>query len=260
MSAPINVFIHGLGKVGRAVRAAAAADARVNVVGTIDIAAPDATARAPDAALLARADAVIDFSRGDAVWPLVETVARERKAVRVVTGTSGWDADEGRIRAAVRDAGLYFLYGANFSLGTAVFMRLAEIAADLFGRAGGFDVAVLDVHHRHKADMPSGTARKIAAGILARFPGKTEALYGAGAGPVSPHQVHVASLRVGENKGFHEVRFDADGEVVTLSQQTRDRGAYGVGALAALKWLTRQKEPGYYTFDDVLEETVYGKG
>lgn len=255
----LKIIVHGLGKVGRKVRDLAAADAEVEVVATIDAAAPDATARDLTAAILDGADVVVDFTRGDAVLPLVETVARAGGNVRVVSGTSGWQNDEARVREVVARSGLYFLYGANFSLGTALFARAVAFAADIFGRAGAFDVALRDVHHRHKADMPSGTALHLARAILAHFPEKKEVVTGHAAGPLGREQLHVTCLRVGENLGFHEVVFDASAEVITISHQTRDRGAYAAGALRAAKWLARRAEPGFYTFDQLVEEMLYGK-
>jgi 4-hydroxy-tetrahydrodipicolinate reductase len=247
-----------LGKVGKEVRARARADEGFAVVGAVDVendAAEFATfAEAP----LDDVDMVIDFSGGDAVLALVEAAAAADPSPRLVVGSSGWGGDEGKVRRGVFERGLFFLHGANFSVGTAVFMRLANAAAELFARAGGFDVALLDVHHRHKKDMPSGTALKIAAAVAERTAEKSGVLTGVADRPISSDELHVASLRVGENMGYHELIFDAAGEVVRLSQQTRNRAVYAAGAIMAAKWLMRQKEPAFYTFDRALEDMLYG--
>ncbi|NIT36037.1 MAG: 4-hydroxy-tetrahydrodipicolinate reductase [candidate division Zixibacteria bacterium] len=256
----VKLIIHGLGKVGKLVRSYAQEDADVDVVATVDAESADAEVAELTEAILTEAEVIIDFTHGDAVPRLVETVAAFKPQVRVVVGTSGWEGDEDRVRQVVRDAGLFFLYGANFSVGTAIFMRLANVAAELFDRAGGFDVAVLDVHHRHKKDMPSGTAKKIAAAVLERTASKASILTGIAERPIAPDEIHVNCLRLGENKGYHELYFDAPSEVVRLSQQTRDRGVYAAGALTAAKWLMRQREPAFYTFDQALEDILYGQG
>ncbi len=256
----IKLIVHGLGKVGALVHSYAEADADVAVVGVVDRENAEADFATPAEAPLAETQVIIDFTHADAVAGLVETVAAVNPRARVVVGTSGWEGDEERVRQIVRDGRLFFLYGANFSLGTAIFMRLANVAAELFDRAGGFDVAVLDVHHRHKEDMPSGTAKKIAAAVLERTASKAKILTGVAERPIAPDELHVNCLRLGENKGYHELYFDAPSEVVRLSQQTRDRGVYAAGAITAAKWLMRQREPAFYTFDQALEDILYGKG
>lgn len=255
---PIRLLIHGLGKVGKEVRSRAEADEDLAVVGAVDEEVCDAEFATLAEAPLAEADVVIDFSHGDAVLGLVEAAAAVDSPPRLVIGTSGWGSDEDRVRGVVLERGLFLLHGANFSVGTAVFMRLANAAAELFARAGGFDVALLDVHHRHKQDMPSGTALKIAEAVAERTASKSGILTGGGDRPVAPDELHVASLRVGENMGYHELIFDAPGEVVRLSQQTRGRDVYAAGAIAAAKWLMRREEPAFYTFDQVLEDMLYG--
>lgn len=257
---PIKLIVHGLGKVGSLVRSYAEGGAEFDVVAAVDAESAAADYAALAEAPLVEAEAIIDFTHADAVLGLVETVAAVNPRVRLVVGTSGWEGDEERVRQVVRDAGLFFLYGANFSVGTAIFMRLANVAAELFDRAGGFDVAVLDVHHRHKKDMPSGTAKKIAEAVLERTGAKAKILTGITERPIAPDELHVNCLRLGENKGYHELYFDAPSEVVRLSQQTRDRGVYAAGALTAAKWLVRQREPAFYTFDQALEDMLYGQG
>lgn len=254
----LKLIVHGLGKVGTLVRSRAEADAAFDVVCAVDAENAEAEYASARDAPLAGADVIIDFSRADALAGLLEAVAAADPRPHVVVGTSGWERDEEHVRQIVRDGRLFFLYGANFSVGTAIFMRLANVAAELFDRAGGFDVAVLDIHHRHKKDMPSGTAKKIAAAVLERTASKARILTGVAERPIAPDELHVSCLRLGENKGFHELYFDAPSEVVRLSQQTRDRGVYAAGALAAAKWLTRQREPAFYTFDQALEDILYG--
>lgn len=254
----IKLIVHGLGKVGALVRSHAEADGAFDVVCAVDAENADADFAAAGEAPLADADVIVDFSHADALAGLLEAVAAADPRPRVVVGTSGWEGDEARVRQIVRDARLFFLYGANFSVGTAIFMRLANVAAELFDRAGGFDVALLDVHHRHKKDMPSGTAKKIAAAVLERTTSKARILTGVVDRAIAPDELHVNCLRLGENKGYHELYFDAPSEVVRLSQQTRDRGVYAAGALAAAKWLMRQHEPAFYTFDQALEDILYG--
>jgi 4-hydroxy-tetrahydrodipicolinate reductase len=247
-----------LGKVGKEVRRCAEADEDLAVVGAVDETNDDVEFAALAEAPLRDVDVVIDFSGGDAVLALVEAAAAADPSPRLVVGSSGWGGDEKTVRRIVLERDLSFLHGANFSIGTAVFMRLADAAADLLARAGGFDVALLDVHHRHKKDMPSGTALRIAAAVAESTAEKTGILTGTADRPIASDELHVACLRVGENMGYHELIFDAPGEVIRLSQQTRGRDVYAVGAILAAKWLMRREEPSFYTFDQALEDMLYG--
>ena len=252
MNTPLRLAIHGLGKVGELVRAEAESDPDIQLVAVIDRSHPGATFSDIGQAELADCDGLIDFSAGAAVTDLL-TAARSFPRLRIVTGSSGWLGALPEIKETVERQGGYFLYGANFSVGTAFFMEIARYAAALFGQLDGYDAALLDIHHRGKPDMPSGTALALAQKLTDAMPAKTEPLIGLADRAVQTDELHVAALRLGANKGFHQVWFDAAEETVTLSQQTHDRSVYAKGSLLALKWLMAQTTPGYYTFDHVLE-------
>jgi 4-hydroxy-tetrahydrodipicolinate reductase len=253
---PIRLIVHGLGKMGQLVLDQSRSDRAFEVVTTIDPNHPDADVKTIEQTSLSHTDALIDFTSGEAVLPIVQAAAGQNPELKIIIASSNWDQAKEQVKELVQKNQLYFLYGANFSVGTALFMRLVNEAADLFSRFKGYDVGLLDIHHRHKADMPSGTAKTIAQNIIDRFPAKKSILYGHADRRIEPDELHVNCLRLGENKGFHEVYFDNESEVIQLSQQTRDRGSYAAGALLAAKWLMKQTTPGYYTFDQVIEEMV----
>jgi 4-hydroxy-tetrahydrodipicolinate reductase len=79
---------------------------------------------------------------------------------------------------------------------------------------------------------------------------KNKILYGMQDRAIEKDELHVNCLRLGENKGFHEVIFDSEAEVIKIANQTRDRGGFARGAIMGMKWLMDQDEPGYYTFDE----------
>jgi 4-hydroxy-tetrahydrodipicolinate reductase len=201
--------------------------------------------RRHDPAALAGADLVIDATRGDAVAANIEA-ALEAGVRRFVIATTGWAADRPSVDAALQQRGATAVVAANFSLGVALFGRLVETAADLFGSVEGFDPYLLEWHRRTKADRPSGTALDLAARLAARHPGLT-----------GPDDLEVVSIRAGASPGMHLVGFDAAGETVELRLTARDRTAYATGILAATDWLRlAPRAPGIHTFDPVVDELL----
>lgn len=198
-----------------------------------------------DRAALAGADLVVDASRGDAVRVNVET-ALEAGVRRFVIATTGWASDRDAVDRALRDADAAAVVSANFSLGVALFARLVETAAELFGAVPGFDPFLVEWHRRAKADRPSGTALELARRLTARHPGLA-----------SVDDLEVVSIRAGASPGMHLVGFDAAGETVELRLTARDRTAYATGVLAAADWLRQTaRSPGIHPFDPVVDELL----
>ena len=191
------------------------------------------------------ADLIIDATHGAAVASNVEA-AIEAGVRRFVIATTGWAADRPAVEAALERAGAAAIVAANFSLGVALFGRLVETAAELFGAVEGFDPYLLEWHRRAKVDRPSGTALDLAARLTAHHPGLT-----------SSDDLEVVSIRAGASPGMHLVGFDAAGETVELRLTARDRTAYATGILAATDWLRRApRAPGMHGFDAVVDELL----
>jgi 4-hydroxy-tetrahydrodipicolinate reductase len=197
-----------------------------------------------DRAALAGADVVIDASRGEAVRGNVES-ALDAGVRRFVIATTGWAFDSEPVGRALREAEAAAVVSANFSLGVALFARLVESAAELFGAVAGFDPFLVEWHRRAKADRPSGTALDLARRLTARHPG------------LAGDDLEVVSIRAGASPGMHLVGFDAVGETVELRLTARDRTAYATGVLAAADWLRRApRAPGIHAFDPVVDELL----
>ncbi len=198
-----------------------------------------------DRAALTGADLVIDASRGEAVRGNVES-ALDAGVRRFVIATTGWAFDSEPVGRALRDAEASAVVSANFSLGVALFARLVENAAELFGAVAGFDPFLVEWHRRAKADRPSGTALDLARRLTARHPGLA-----------ASDDLEVVSIRAGASPGMHLVGFDAVGETVELRLTARDRTAYATGVLAAADWLRRApRAPGIHPFDPVVDELL----
>jgi 4-hydroxy-tetrahydrodipicolinate reductase len=200
--------------------------------------------------VFAKADGVLDFTAPAATLGLAELAAQAR--IVHVIGTTGLSADdETRIKAAARHA--VIVKSGNMSLGVNLLAALVRQAAKALGP--DFDIEVLEMHHRHKVDAPSGTAlflgqaaaegRGIDLGhhsIRARD-GQT--------GPRKRGDIGFATLRGGSVVGKHSVIFAGEGETVELVHTATDRALFARGAVHAALW-GRDKKPGLYSMSDVL--------
>jgi len=176
---------------------------------------------------------VVDFTRPGPLAELAGIAADSGCAI--VSGTTGLTEEAERAIAEAAEK-VAVVHAPNMSLGVNLLYRLAAEAAASLGATA--DVGLVDVHHRHKVDAPSGTAIRIADTIRA-------------ARPAGARDVDVQSLRIGEITGVHEVTFALDHEIVTLRHEALDRGVFAQGALAAAVFAA-QAPPGRYGMNDVL--------
>lgn len=173
-------------------------------------------------------DVAIDFSLPDA-FDAILALCRSRGAA-LVSGTTGLDdAQRARLQAAAAD--IPVLWSANFSLGVAVLADLVQRAASTLR---DWDCDIVEAHHVHKKDAPSGTALRLGEAVVA---GGGDARY--------------TSLRAGDIVGEHTVQFAGAGERVELIHRATDRDVFARGALLAATWLARQP-PGGYAMRDLL--------
>lgn len=201
-------------------------------------------------ALFAAADAVLEFTAPAA------TVAHARLAGQAgtihVIGTTGLDADQA---AALGEAaqGAAIVWAPNMSLGVNLMMRLTErVAAAL---DDDYDIEIVEIHHRYKADAPSGTAlglgRAAAAGRGVDFDAVAMRGRDGMTGPRKRGAIGMAALRGGDLVGEHTVIFAADGERFELTHRATSREIYARGAVRAALW-ARGKPAGLYGMADVL--------
>ena len=202
------------------------------------------------AAAIGAAQVVIDFTVPAA------TVAHARiaadKGVAMVIGTTGLSPEQ---TAAVHEAAkkVPIMWAANMALGVNVLMALVERTAALLDPA--YDIEVLEMHHRHKIDAPSGTALALGRSAAVGRKVELEKVWRksrdghTGARPTG--EIGFATLRGGEEVGVHTVFFAAAGERLELSHRSFSREGYAAGAVRAAKWL-EGKKPGLYGMKDVL--------
>jgi 4-hydroxy-tetrahydrodipicolinate reductase len=201
-------------------------------------------------ALFRVADVVIDFSAPAASVGHAKIAAATGKAL--VIGTTGLDqAQEGALKRAARKAPI--LWAPNMSVGVNLLLKLVREAAAQLGP--DYDIEILEMHHRHKVDAPSGTALALgraAAGGRGVDLDRSRATARHGViGPRKNGDIGFAVLRGGDEVGWHKVFFSGAGEVVELAHRATSRRVFARGAVRAAQWLAR-KRPGLYAMADVL--------
>ena len=198
--------------------------------------------------LSTRVDAVIDFSAPEGTMAVLPTCIARRIPLIVAT-TGHTPAQRQEIEAAAHQTAL--LMAPNMSLAVNLLMKLVgQAAASLKDR--GFDVEILERHHRFKKDSPSGTALHFAR-IIQEAMGQSQYRHGREGlvGERPPHEIGIHAVRVGDNVGEHTIVFSTLGETLELTHRAHTRDCYVRGALQAAKFLAT-KGAGRYTMNDVL--------
>lgn len=199
----------------------------------------------------ARADGVLDFTT-PASSVEFSGYAAQARIVHVI-GTTGCSAgDDARIAAAARHAAI--VKSGNMSLGVNLLSALVEQAARALPPED-FDIEILEMHHRHKVDAPSGTAlllgQAAAAGRGIDLSGNSVRVRDGHTGQRDTGAIGFATLRGGSVVGEHSVILAGSGERITLAHQAEDRAIFARGALRAALWAHGRK-PGLYSMRDVL--------
>jgi 4-hydroxy-tetrahydrodipicolinate reductase len=195
-------------------------------------------------------DVLIDFTRPEGT--LAHAAVCRELGVRLVIGTTGFDAKQKEeIAAASREIAIAM--APNFSVGVNVTFKLLEVAAAALHE--GYDVEIVEAHHRHKVDAPSGTALRmgqIVADVLGRDLSKT-AVYGREGvtGERKADTIGFTTIRGGDVVGDHTVMFLGTGERIEITHRSNSRATYAQGALRSAHFLM-EKKSGLYDMQDVL--------
>jgi 4-hydroxy-tetrahydrodipicolinate reductase len=201
-------------------------------------------------AFLSASDIIVDFSLPDATEALLEEAMKTPKPL--VIGTTGLNTHQLNLLKSASEI-VPVLYATNMSLGVALLNKLVYQAS---AALEGFDIEIVEMHHRHKVDAPSGTALTLAQSAAdarkldldkVRISGRDGHI-----GPRTKDEIAVMALRGGDIVGRHTVGFYNDGEFIELNHTATSRNTFSKGALRAAKWLVSQ-EPGLYSISDCLE-------
>jgi len=195
-------------------------------------------------------DVLIDFSLPDATEKNIQVCAEHN--VAMVIGTTGFNEQQEQVLAKASEK-ITIVYAGNYSTGVNLSLKLLGMAAKAFGNDA--DVEIIEAHHKHKIDAPSGTAYMMAEAVAeARGQNlKDVAIYGreGQTGERESGTIGIHAVRGGEIVGDHTVMFIADGEVVEITHRARARMTFAAGAVRAATWVVEQ-EVGQYNMQDVL--------
>ena len=262
----LNIAVAGAGgRMGQMLIEAVLASADCRLSGALDVAASPAMASDAGSFLgnttgvvitadlhagLAGADVLIDFTRPEGTLAHL-AVCRER-GVRAVIGTTGFTTEQ-KAAIAAHAQQVATVLAANMSVGVNVMLKLLAQAAQALGT--DYDIEVVEAHHRHKVDAPSGTALAMGE-ALARARGVDLAAQGVftrhgHTGERAPGSIGFATVRGGDIVGEHTVLFCGSGERIEIAHKSSSRTNYADGSLRAARFLTN-RAPGLYGMDDVL--------
>jgi len=261
----MRIALHGAtGRMGQAIARLVQEKREGRIVGAI--AAPDAPEQGADlgeisgighlgvsitadhAIGLLGADVVIDFSTAGAIETLARAVKRAR--VALVSGTTGIDSSGA---AALSDAAEVapVLWAPNMSLGIEALARMARMALAALGE--DYDVEIVETHHRHKIDAPSGTALRLAEAVREARPDLVLRHGREGTtGPRKKNELMVVALRGGDVVGDHTIHLMGPSERIEITHRATQRDLFARGALRAAAWLIGKK-PGRYSLSDLLD-------
>jgi len=222
----MDYLLVGYGKMGRAIDDIAQARGHRRQ-GTLDT--RKATPPVADGPLVA-------FEFTDPRAARDNVLALLEAGIHVVCGTTGWQPDA-RVRQAAESGAVGAVLAPNLSVGVNLFYRAVRTASLTLLGSGLYEAYIVESHHRHKRDAPSGTALRLAEQVRDACP------------DVAPPPI--SSLRAGHEPGRHTVGFDGEFDTVELTHRARSRGGFALGAVLAAEWLIGRQ--GIHDFEPVLE-------
>ena len=193
------------------------------------------------------ANVIIDFSHHTAIGDVL-AYAKKNNCAAVIGATGHTPEEKELIYAAAKDIPVF--YTGNMSLGIAVLCNLAKQAAGCFPDA---DIEIVEVHHNRKVDAPSGTAHMLLEAVKEVRPEAVANCGRAGEGKRTKDEIGIASLRMGNVVGIHEVHICTPNQTLTLRHEAHDRGMFADGAVSAARFVCG-KAPGLYNMSHLLAE------
>ncbi len=184
-----------------------------------------------------------------------------RNGVKVVSGSTGWMNEYGEeMRRLCAEDGKTLFWSSNFSLGVAIFSAVNKYLAKIMNNFPNYDVSMVETHHVHKLDAPSGTAITLAEGILENLDRKDKWVMGTLTAPggtvtgtteCAPNELPISAIREGEVPGIHTIRYDSEADSITITHDAKNRKGFALGAVLAAEY-TAQHE-GFLGMNDLFQ-------
>ena len=220
----MKLFISGYGKMGKMIE-------KIILSKGVEYAGWTEAVTETDPAL-AKECVCIDFTTPAAIRENYKFLAENFKAV--VIGTTGWSDIKDEVIAYFEKCGTPMIWATNFSIGVNVFFAVTDYISKMLGEAGGYSPYMVEMHHCHKLDAPSGTARSLADIVDANMDVKTD----------------IQSVRCGEIPGIHTIGFEGLNDRITLTHEAFSREGFAAGAVEAA--LRTEGLAGVHEFKELL--------
>lgn len=197
----------------------------------------------------ASADVAIEFTTP---WTAFDNYQKAWKAgVKVVSGSTGWMKEHGdEVRHACEAEGKTLFWASNFSVGVAIFSAVNKYLAKIMNGFSQYDVNLVETHHVHKLDAPSGTAITLAEGIIENLDRKERW----GLHETAEGVLRIDDIRRHEVPGIHTISYDSPEDIITISHSAYSRRGFALGAVLAAEY-TKEHE-GLLTIDDMMSQTL----
>jgi 4-hydroxy-tetrahydrodipicolinate reductase len=205
------------------------------------------------------ADVAIEFTNPTVAYDnYMKTFAA---GVKLVSGSTGWmDRHGEEVKRLCTEGGKTLFWSSNFSLGVAIFSAVNKYLAKIMNNFPAYDVSMVETHHIHKVDAPSGTAITLAEGILENIDRKDKWVKGTLVAPdgsvsgntvYAPDELPVSSVREGEVPGIHTIRYDSEADSISITHDAKNRKGFALGAVLAAEY-TAQHE-GFLGMNDLFQ-------
>ena len=237
----MKIALIGYGKMGKMIEQIALSRGH-EIVSIIDI----DNQQDFESAVFASADVAIEFSYAKVAY---DNYLKAWKAgVKIVSGTTAWLKDHGdEVRNACANEGKTLFWASNFSVGVAIFSAVNKYLAKIMNQFPQYDVNMVETHHVHKLDAPSGTAITLAEQIVDRLDRKNKwALH-----ETAPDVLRIDDVRRGEVPGIHSISSDSLADMITITHDAHSRQGFALGAVLAAEYTAEHE--GLLTIDDMFK-------
>ena len=236
----MKIALIGYGKMGRMIEGIALSRGH-EIVSVIDI----DNQQDFESEAFASADVAIEFTTP---WTAYDNYLKAWKAgVKVVSGSTGWMKDHGdEVRRACSEGGKTLFWASNFSVGVAIFSAVNEYLAKIMNAFPQYDVNMVETHHVHKLDAPSGTAITLAEQIVDNLDRKKKW----GLHETAQDVLRIDDIRRGEVAGIHSVTYDSPEDMVTITHDAHGRTGFALGAVLAAEYTANHE--GLLTTSDLF--------
>ena len=237
----MKIALIGYGKMGKMIEQIALSRGH-EIVSIIDI----DNQQDFESAEFASADVAIEFTNPKVAY---DNYLKAWKAgVKIVSGTTAWLKDHGdEVRNACANEGKTLFWASNFSVGVAIFSAVNKYLAKIMNQFPQYDVNMVETHHVHKLDAPSGTAITLAEQIVDRLDRKNKwALH-----ETAPDVLRIDDVRRGEVPGIHSISYDSLADMITITHDAHSRQGFALGAVLAAEYTAEHE--GLLTIDDMFK-------